>query len=85
MIKRYMVTIDRNELPKTYDGVYEAGIFQGLLYGLCAVPCETTLWDCEMFPGKFVIFVDCTQEHIEKFKSVIDRKYPDTYQIEEWS
>ena len=83
MIKRYMVMIDRNELPKTYDGVYEAGIFQGLLYGLCVVPCETTLWDCEMFPGKFVIFVDCTQEHIEKFKSVIDRRYPDTYQIEE--
>ena len=83
MIKRFMVMIDRNELPKHYDGVYEAGVFQGLLYGLCAIPCETTLWDCEMFPGKFVIFVDCTQEHIEKFKSVVDQMYPGSYQIEE--
>ena len=78
-----MVMIDKNKLSKWHDGVYDAGIFQGLLYGLCAIPCETTLWDCEMFVNIFIICVDCTQDHIEKFKSVIDQKYPGTYKIEE--
>lgn len=53
------------------------------LYGLCAIPCGTTLWDCESFSSMFVICVDCTHDHIEKFKSIIDNKYPGTYKIKE--
>lgn len=79
MIKRFMIIIDKNKIPT----LYVAGIFQGLLYGLCAIPCGTTLWDCESFSSMFVICVDCTHDHIEKFKSIIDNKYPGTYKIKE--
>lgn len=83
MIKRFMIIIDKNKIPTLYDGAYVAGIFQGLLYGLCAIPCGTTLWDCESFSSMFVICVDCTHDHIEKFKSIIDNKYPGAYKIKE--
>lgn len=84
MIKRFMIIIDKNKISTLDDGAYVAGIFQGLLYGLCAIPCGTTLWDyCKSFSSLFVICVDCTHDHIEKFKSVIDNKYPGTYKIEE--
>lgn len=83
MIKRFMVAIDKDKLSPYRDTLYDLGIFQGLLYGLCAIPCETTLWDGENFGSVFVICVDCTYDCIEKFKSIIDQKYPGSYKIKE--
>ena len=80
MIKRFYVILHRGKLN---NDIYVAGIFQGLLYGLCSIPCETTLWDCEQFKNLYLFPVDCKYEHIKKFKSIADLKYPGLYEIKE--
>lgn len=80
MIKRFHITLYKEMLNM---GDYVAGIIQGLLYGLCSIPCETTLWDCESFDKFYMFYVDCGDEHIEKFKSTIDMMYPGLYEIKE--
>ena len=47
----------------------------------CSIPCETTLWDCEQFSEMYLFYVDCTDECIEKFKFIIDKKHPGLYEI----
>ena len=62
-----------------YSGLrdmYIAGIIQGLIYGLCAIPCNTTLWDCEKFTNVVVFPVDCTEEHCEKVMQIVNAKWP---------
>ena len=80
MIKHFCIILYREILN---NDIYVAGIFQGLLYGLCSIPCETTLWDCEQFSKMYLFYVDCTDECIEKFKFIIDKKYPGLYEIKQ--
>lgn len=57
-------------------GLYTTGVIQGLIYGLCAIPCNTTLWDCERF-NEFTWFpVECTEHHCKKCMEVIERGWP---------
>lgn len=39
--------------------------------------------DMGHYIADFVICVDCTYDCIEKFKSIIDQKYPGSYKIKE--
>lgn len=55
----------------------------GLLYGMCAIPCNTTMWDCERF-NNFVLFpVDCTSGRAEEFLKIVDLKWPGLCHIDE--
>lgn len=70
------VFMKRNYFPNESFELYTIGIIQGLLYGMCSIPCNTTKWDCERF-NNFVVFpVDCTSERMEEFLKVVDEMYP---------
>ena len=63
-------------LSETFS-MYNIGIIQGLLYGACAIPCNTTLWDCEKLPDNTVIFtVDTTEDRCKKCMEIIEQKWP---------
>ena len=73
---RFIIYMKRNWFPSEMFELYSIGIIQGLIYGMCAVPCKTTLWDCERF-NDFVMFpVDCTEEHCKETYELIESIYP---------
>ena len=75
-MERFRIFMERGFFPNEAFELYTIGIIQGLVYGMCAVPCGTTLWDCERF-DKFVMFpVDCTADDCEKLMEVINRMHP---------
>lgn len=81
--KRFHVFMERNYFPNDSFELYVIGIIQGLLYGMCAIPCNTTMWDCERF-NNFVLFpVDCTSGHAEEFLKIVDLKWPGLCHIDE--
>lgn len=75
-MERYLFII--NNLDKLLVGIYDIGVIQGLIYGMCAIPCDTTLWDCEMYTTlNTVIFpVDTTKERCELCMDVLNKKWP---------
>ena len=79
-MKKFQIILNRECLAMD---VYAAGIVQGVLYGLCSIPCETKLWDCEQFGTFYSYFTECTQDHIDKFKSFMDLAFPGLYEIRE--
>lgn len=69
------VFIIRNYSHASFD-VYVIGVIQGLIYGLCAIPENTTLWDCEVI-GRMVIFpVDTTKDRCDECLKIINQKWP---------
>ena len=72
----YIIRIDRHYFLSDHLEVYKIGVIQGLVFGLCAIPCGTTLWDCERFNDFVLIPVECTDEHIENFMNTIEGMYP---------
>lgn len=74
-IKNYCVKIKRGEL-KGISEIQAAGFIQGLAYALCIIPCETTLWDIEMFNTMFVLFIDCDEKSFNNFKEHVEKIYP---------
>lgn len=51
-------------------------MMQGLIYGLCSIPCDTTLFDIEL-TGNFVIFAaECDEERAKKFMKSVERWHP---------
>ena len=81
--KTFHVYMKRNYFPNESFELYTIGIIQGLLYGMCPIPCNTTMWDCERF-NNFVLFpVECTSERCEEFLKIVDLKYPGLCHIDE--
>ena len=75
-IMSFRIFMKRNYFPNESFELYVIGIIQGLLYGMCSIPCNTTMWDCERF-NNFVMFpVDCTSERAEEFLKIVDLKWP---------
>lgn len=74
-IKNYCIKIMRGYLNEIGE-IQAAGFIQGLAYALCAAPCETTLWDIEMFSTMFVLFIDCDEKQFNNFKEHVERIYP---------
>lgn len=75
-IMSFRIFMKRNYFPNESFELYTIGIIQGLLYGMCSIPCSTTMWDCERF-NNFVMFpVDCTSERAEEFLKIVDLKWP---------
>lgn len=73
---KFIFYMKRNFFPIDSFELYHTGIIQGLIYGMCAIPCKSTLWDCERFE-RFVMFpVDSTDELCEKCMELINLKYP---------
>lgn len=75
-MENFIIYMRGNFFPNESFELYVIGIIQGLLYGMCAIPCETTLWDCERFNDFIAFPVDCTDEHCKKFMGIIEQKYP---------
>lgn len=76
-MKRYYFLLNR-EYFKGFEHLELTNIamIQGLLYGMCSIPCNTEMWDVEIV-GNFAIFVaDCDEEHCKKFMDSIERFYP---------
>ena len=65
--------------------LYYIGIIQGLIYGICSIPCETTMWDCDLYGDIVVFTADCTVEHCEKLMEIVNNICPNLchYQEEE--
>lgn len=59
-----------------HNEMYIIGVIQGLIYGLCAIPCNTTLWDSEKFTNVVIFPVDTTEDHCEKCMNIIKQKWP---------
>ena len=75
-IMSFRVFMKRNYFPNDSFELYTIGIIQGLLYGMCSIPCNTTMWDCERL-NNFVVFpVECTSGRAEEFLKVVDSKWP---------
>ena len=70
---RFLIFMDRGIVN---NEMYVVGLIQGLVYGMCAIPNDTTLWDCEVY-ASFVMFpVDCTEDHVRELVELINKKYP---------
>lgn len=81
--KRFHVFMKRNHFANIHIETYMIGIVQGLIYGMCSIPCDTTMWDCERFE-RFVLFtVDCTNERCEEFIKIAESKWPGLCHYEE--
>lgn len=76
-MKRYYFLLDRGYFKGIeYLEQIRIAMMQGLLYGMCSIPCDTEMWDVEI-TGNFAIFVvDCDEEHFKKFMDSIKRFYP---------
>lgn len=57
--------------------LHNAGIILGLMYGLCSIPCNTTLYDCEVFNNYIVFICECDSDNFETFKKEVNKIYPD--------
>lgn len=79
-MKSYHIILKREKLIRD---IYAAGIVQGLIYGLCSIPCETELWDVEQFSDFYSYCVECAEECIDKFNDFMDIAFPGMYEIHE--
>ena len=53
-----------------------SGVILGLLWGLCSIPCNTTLWDCEAFDKEYIFHATCTKECYYKFVETVNNLFP---------
>lgn len=75
-MSRFTIYMKRKFFGNDLFDLHVAGIVQGLLYGMCAIPCGTTLWDCELFDDLVLFRVDCTDEKCKAFMERIEQMYP---------
>ena len=76
-MKRYFIALDR----LYFKGCEHLELFalyklEGLLYGLCSIPCNTKLYSCEI-AGIFAVFIaDCDEAHYKTFIDYVEKIYP---------
>lgn len=76
MVEKYVFIMKTDLLNNRMYEMYIIGIIQGLIYGLCAIPCNTTLWDSEKFMNVVMYPVDCTEDHCKKVMEIVNAKWP---------
>ena len=76
MVEKYVFIMKTDLLNNRAYEMYIIGIIQGLIYGLCAIPCNTTLWDSEKFMNVVMYPVDCTEDHCKKVMEIVNAKWP---------
>ena len=76
MVEKYVFIMKTDLLNNRAYEMYIIGIIQGLIYGLCAIPCNTTLWDSEKFASVVMDPVDCTEDHCKKVMEIVNAKWP---------
>ena len=76
MVEKYVFIMKTDLLNNGMYEMYIIGIIQGLIYGLCAIPCNTTLWDSEKFRNVVMYPVDCTEDHCKKVMEIVNAKWP---------
>lgn len=76
MVEKYVFIMKTDLLNNRMYEMYTIGIIQGLIYGLCAIPCNTTLWDSEKFMNVVMYPVDCTEDHCKKVMEIVNAKWP---------
>lgn len=90
MVERYAFIMKTDLFHNGRYEMYMIGMIQGLIYGLCAIPCNTTLWDSEKFTipcnttlwdsekfmGVVIFPVDCTEDHCKKVMEIVNAKWP---------
>ena len=69
--KEYFKDIDRIEKLEVIH------ILLGLLWGLCAIPCQTIKYSVSEYTYGFVFKVKCDKEHIDKFLNEANGIFPD--------
>ena len=74
---RVWVNIDRLGAQTQYN----LGIIQGLMYGMCAIPCGTPLIDFDLFEDKALFTVYCGGTEFTKFRSQLDKMWPGAFDI----
>lgn len=82
-IIRFCTRMKRNTIISSVNERYVIGIIQGLLYGLCTIPCNTVMWDCEVFNNEVLFAVDCTKEQYKKFIEAVELIYPGLCKFQE--
>lgn len=73
---RYVFIMKTDLIRGGYFEWYAVGVIQGLIYGMCAIPCNTVLYDCEKFTNLVIFPVDTTEEHCEECLKLINQKWP---------
>lgn len=72
-IKRYVIIAKRNKIG---NEMYIFGVIQGLLTGICDLNSGTLIWGCELFQDFCIYTADTTQQHFDKFRSIVEEIYP---------
>ncbi len=76
MIKKFCVYLDRNGIVSDVYWIHLASVIQGISYGLCSIPNNTTCWDIEYFGDVVILQVECTKENINTFSETIAEMFP---------
>ena len=68
--KEYFKNIDRIEKLEVIH------ILLGLLWGLCAIPCQTIKYSEGEYANGVVFTVKCYKEHMDKFCKEVSKIFP---------
>ena len=75
-IEKFYVQIHKENIINESMWLNTIGVIQGLVYGLCAIPDRTMLWDCEVFSKDAIVPVNCTTERFEELKRILEELHP---------
>lgn len=85
MVRKFYVTLKRNGIQSDFYWIHMISVLQGISYGLCSIPDNTTCWDIDYYGDAATLMIECTKEHFDTFLESVEGMFPIEYSYKEES